>query len=348
MLGLNAVGNAFTPEAPQQEEESSDPENEWRPGEGNVPFQVRGVRSFNPQQISPSGMEQNWISTTPAQNYVRKYAAGGPVGYDQMQQMRMQNMRPYSPAMQEPEGMSARKAQMFGRGVQQQQPLAPVAAPMVMQPARDPSWYVQGFQGNTGVTPTATRMPAFPQGAQLNPQPQFQPLQRPTPQGYAMGGPVGITQGMEVPQMENPAPMGVPRDAPMPQMGGGMGDQELIMMAAQAIKSPTPESQQVLEMFVQKFGPDALQRLSEMVNPPIPENMGRLLKGPGTGTSDSIPAVIDGSQPAALSTGEFVVPAKAVSKLGKGSTDAGAQKLQNMVNKVSEQPNIEDGGVLNI
>lgn len=349
MLGLNALGNAFTPEAPQQEEESSDPENEWRPGEGNVPFQVRGVRSFNPQQISPSGVEQNWISTTPAQPYVRKYAQGGPV--TNWQQERMLNIRPYDTSIPtREESASAAKFRAFGRGQQKEQPLAPVAAPITAQPTRDPSWYVQGFPGANNPVPTATRMPAFPQGAPLNPQPQFQvqPLQRPTPQGYAMGGPVGIAQGMEIPPMADPAPMGVPRDAPVPQMGGGMGDQELIMMAAQAIKSPTPESQRVLEMFVQKFGPDALQRLAEMVNPPIPENMGRLLKGPGTGTSDSIPAVIDGSQPAALSTGEFVVPAKAVSKLGKGSTDAGAQKLQSMVDNVVKKPDIEDGGVINL
>ena len=74
-----------------------------------------------------------------------------------------------------------------------------------------------------------------------------------------------------------------------------------------------------------------------MVNPPIPENMGRLLKGPGDGRSDSIPAAIDGVAPAKLSTGEFVVPAKAVSKLGRGSTEAGAQKLQSMVNKVNRK-----------
>ena len=43
---------------------------------------------------------------------------------------------------------------------------------------------------------------------------------------------------------------------------------------------------------------------------------GRLVQGPGTGTSDSIPAVIDGQQPAALSNGEYVIPADIVQKYG--------------------------------
>jgi hypothetical protein len=63
---------------------------------------------------------------------------------------------------------------------------------------------------------------------------------------------------------------------------------------------------------------------------------GRLLKGPGDGVSDSIPATIGGKQPARLATGEFVVPARIVSELGNGSTDAGAQKLYAMMDRVQK------------
>ena len=61
---------------------------------------------------------------------------------------------------------------------------------------------------------------------------------------------------------------------------------------------------------------------------------GRLLKGPGDGMSDSIPAKIGAKQPARLADGEFVVPADVVSGLGNGSTDAGARKLYAMMDKV--------------
>ena len=61
---------------------------------------------------------------------------------------------------------------------------------------------------------------------------------------------------------------------------------------------------------------------------------GRMLKGPGDGMSDSIPATIGKRQPARLADGEFVVPADVVSHLGNGSTDAGAKRLYGMMDKV--------------
>ena len=61
---------------------------------------------------------------------------------------------------------------------------------------------------------------------------------------------------------------------------------------------------------------------------------GRMLKGPGDGMSDSIPAVIGKKQPARLADGEFVVPADVVSHLGNGSTDAGAKRLYGMMDKI--------------
>ena len=60
----------------------------------------------------------------------------------------------------------------------------------------------------------------------------------------------------------------------------------------------------------------------------------RYLQGGTDGMADKIPANIDGEQPAALSHGEFVIPADVVSHLGNGSTDAGAKQLYRMMNKV--------------
>jgi hypothetical protein len=61
---------------------------------------------------------------------------------------------------------------------------------------------------------------------------------------------------------------------------------------------------------------------------------GRLLRGPGDGVSDSIPASIGNRQPARLADGEFVVPARIVSEIGNGSTEAGARKLYAMMERV--------------
>lgn len=63
---------------------------------------------------------------------------------------------------------------------------------------------------------------------------------------------------------------------------------------------------------------------------------GRLLRGPGDGVSDSIPATIANKRPARLADGEFVVPARIVSELGNGSTEAGARKLYAMMDRVQQ------------
>ena len=63
---------------------------------------------------------------------------------------------------------------------------------------------------------------------------------------------------------------------------------------------------------------------------------GRLLRGPGDGVSDSIPASIGNKQPARLADGEFVVPARIVSELGNGSTEAGARQLYAMMDRVQK------------
>lgn len=63
---------------------------------------------------------------------------------------------------------------------------------------------------------------------------------------------------------------------------------------------------------------------------------GRLLRGPGDGVSDSIPAQIGEKQPARLADGEFILPARIVSEIGNGSTEAGARKLYAMMDRVQK------------
>jgi len=58
------------------------------------------------------------------------------------------------------------------------------------------------------------------------------------------------------------------------------------------------------------------------------------LGGTTDGMADDVPATIDGTQPAALSDGEFVVPADVVSHLGNGNSDAGAKELYSMMDRV--------------
>jgi hypothetical protein len=64
---------------------------------------------------------------------------------------------------------------------------------------------------------------------------------------------------------------------------------------------------------------------------------GRYVDGAGDGVSDSIPAKIDGQQEAALARNEFVIPARHVSEIGNGSSDAGAERLYAMLNRIESR-----------
>jgi len=320
--------------------------------------QASGKGGFTPQ--APTRLDQPYGSTisppkqaeTPQINPGMQ--AGGPVtmpaggkgglpGYAQ----------PYN------SGISARAAQQLATPTQPPQRIP--GADVVQDPRA-----IMAFRDMLGASkpqevPQVMPTPQ-PAGGKGGVQPQAMPMPRGIPgprarfrgQRFADGGPVmgGIAQGMEMPPMPQDAPMGVPMGAQAPQ--GGQEDQRLIQLAAAALAGQIPNGEQIIQMFVERYGEGALQKLMSMVNPQVPENMGRLLRGPGDGRSDSIPATIDGAAPAKLSTGEFVVPAKTVSKLGRGSTEAGAQKLQGMVKNVNRKPIdkapavIDDEGMMTI
>ena len=62
----------------------------------------------------------------------------------------------------------------------------------------------------------------------------------------------------------------------------------------------------------------------------------RYLDGAGDGMSDSIKANIGDMQEARLADGEFVVPADVVADLGNGSSNAGAERLYSMMDRIRQ------------
>ena len=68
----------------------------------------------------------------------------------------------------------------------------------------------------------------------------------------------------------------------------------------------------------------------------LPQSQGYYLGGTTDGMADQIPANINGQQEAALSDGEFVMPADVVSHLGNGNSDAGAKVLYSMMDRVRQ------------
>jgi hypothetical protein len=69
----------------------------------------------------------------------------------------------------------------------------------------------------------------------------------------------------------------------------------------------------------------------------LEKRKGKYLKGDTDGMADEVPAEIEGSQPAALSDGEFVIPADVVSHLGNGNSDAGAKVLERMMARIRKE-----------
>ena len=107
--------------------------------------------------------------------------------------------------------------------------------------------------------------------------------------------------------------------------------------AVAAVLGQHPEPEKAVNAFVQVYGQEKFEVLRQQViasqsaGPRSQAGVGSLIAGqPGDGLSDSIPATIDGREPAELSSGEVVVPADVVSGLGNGSSDAGAKVLESM------------------
>ena len=116
---------------------------------------------------------------------------------------------------------------------------------------------------------------------------------------------------------------------------GGMYPQGMIDKTQYALPTQRPTSMEVLDAMPQRMY--AAGGNIQGYNLGGYSDGGRLLKGPGDGVSDDIPAVIGNRQPARLADGEFVIPARIVSELGNGSTDAGAKRLYAMMDRIQNE-----------
>lgn len=127
----------------------------------------------------------------------------------------------------------------------------------------------------------------------------------------------------------------------MGQMEAEPNDKQLVQLAIRAVRGQMGEREaaMVLGKFLESFGEAALRRLVQDVQSGQADgprgDMEGTVEGPGDGMDDLVPAKMDdGSQDVLLSDGEFIVPADVVSGLGNGSTDAGAEELERMMERV--------------
>tara|TARA_R100000656_G_scaffold7064_2_gene8449 strand:- start:1476 stop:2171 length:696 start_codon:yes stop_codon:yes gene_type:complete len=99
---------------------------------------------------------------------------------------------------------------------------------------------------------------------------------------------------------------------------------------------PEEEAEVIIVQFINEFGEEAFQMLREQaLQAAVPGAQTEgMIQGPGGGMDDEVQGMIGSEQPVAVSPGEFIVPADVVSGLGDGSSDAGAAKLDGMMDEV--------------
>ena len=137
------------------------------------------------------------------------------------------------------------------------------------------------------------------------------------------------------------------------------GEEALLELRAKAAilgELPEEEAGVAIQAFIDEFGEEAFSALRESVLEgivPGSQKEGEIV-GPGGGMDDQIMGMIGNQQPVAVSPGEYIVPADVVSGIGDGSTDAGVQELDGMLDRVrvertntTQQPRpLRKGGVL--
>ena len=186
---------------------------------------------------------------------------------------------------------------------------------------------------------------------------------RPSMMGF---GPLRLAEGglasLALEEEMMPVPNMMPQEMmPMTEVEPPANDKEIIVDAVGAIKDGTPseENQMVLAVFVQKFGEEALMDLVDSVQKgefdDIESMNEGLIKGPGDSMDDLVPAENTSSGEDILLSGEeFIVPGDVVSGLGNGSSEAGADELYTMMDRVrdartgttEQPPKIYAGGML--
>ena len=155
------------------------------------------------------------------------------------------------------------------------------------------------------------------------------------------------------------------------RVSGKSARRALLMEVAMALSGNHPDPEPVIAKGVEIFGAEIVNQIANTlgrglsaqappggglpprpappmppdgqaaVRPPMPPGGtvpgmagGGFVGGVGGGLDDSIPAVTDGNSPAALSSGEFVIPADVVAHIGDGNTQNGSAKLSDMLSRI--------------
>jgi hypothetical protein len=122
-------------------------------------------------------------------------------------------------------------------------------------------------------------------------------------------------------------------------MGSQQPSQDDIAMVAAAIRGEVENSDEVISQFVQMYGPDVFMQVREMVLQsvvPGAQTQG-MVQGQGGGQDDMVTGMIGSQRPVAVSPGEYIIPADAVSLAGGGYSGDGAKFFDSLVNDIRQK-----------
>lgn len=127
---------------------------------------------------------------------------------------------------------------------------------------------------------------------------------------------------------------------PAPEdMTGGNPDNELVMATVSAIRGEIENADQIIKMFVEKYGSDVFMQLRDQVLQEIvpgAQTQG-MIEGEGGGQDDMVEGMIGSQRPVAVSPGEYIVPADVVSLAGGGYSGDGAKFFDGLVDDIRQK-----------
>ena len=154
-----------------------------------------------------------------------------------------------------------------------------------------------------------------------------------------------LSEGGDIPirtsMMEGSVPDGGIARVPTEFTQQAMPSEQDMSMLAMAVLGQTENPDPIINMFVDKYGPDAYRQARKMILESVVPNAQTegMVRGNGSGMDDMVQGMIGKDQPVAVSPGEYIVAADVVSGLGDGSSDAGAKELDKMMDKVRMERN---------
>tara|TARA_R110000803_G_scaffold3216_1_gene10924 strand:- start:30855 stop:31463 length:609 start_codon:yes stop_codon:yes gene_type:complete len=152
----------------------------------------------------------------------------------------------------------------------------------------------------------------------------------------AEGGDVTLQSDLGPMQVAGGGIAQLPTTFTPPSDGPAQPAPEEVKMVAMAVLGRIDNAGQVIEAFVQRYGAEQFRALRQMVLQSVTPNAQTegMIQGQGGGMDDLVPGMMGDQQPMATSPGEYIVPADVVSGLGDGSSEAGSQELDGMMDRV--------------